>query len=200
MFRRSAVEFLEISSDYSRTTCCAAGYDARHADQQNHWRSSMIPEFVYTPMPTPKNWRSPWHVDFRARSFTLAPADVERPSYRSCNRVCHVWHDEAVQLSTAAEGHAADRACFRDGARGTFEVFGGLLMVIGLFTRPVAFLLSGEMAVAYFQFHYPRSFWPTENMGTPPILYCFIFLYLVFAGAGLCSVDTMIARSKASGT
>jgi len=86
------------------------------------------------------------------------------------------------------------------GLAGSLEVVGGLLMLIGLFTRPVAFILSGEMAVAYFQFHYPRSFWPTENLGTPPILYCFIFLYLVFAGAGPWSVDAMIARSKASGT
>jgi putative oxidoreductase len=85
------------------------------------------------------------------------------------------------------------------GLAGSLEVVGGLLMLIGLFTRPVAFILSGEMAVAYFQFHYPQSFWPTENMGTPPILYCFIFLYLVFAGAGPWSVDAMIARSKAGG-
>ena len=86
------------------------------------------------------------------------------------------------------------------GLAGTLEVFGGTLMLIGLFTRPVAFILSGEMAVAYFQFHYPRSFWPTENMGTPPILFCFVFLYMVFAGAGAWSVDAMIARSKAGRT
>jgi len=86
------------------------------------------------------------------------------------------------------------------GLAGTLEVFGGLLMLIGLLTRPVAFILSGEMAVAYFQAHYPRSFWPSENMGTPPILFCFIFLYLVFAGAGPWGVDAMIARSKAGGT
>ena len=82
------------------------------------------------------------------------------------------------------------------GIAGILEVFGGLLFVLGLFTRPVAFLLSGEMAVAYFQFHFPNSFWPSVNMGTPAILYCFIFLYFVFSGAGIWSIDAMIARSR----
>ena len=82
------------------------------------------------------------------------------------------------------------------GIGGILEVFGGLAFVLGLFTRPVAFLLSGEMAVAYFQFHFPNSFWPSVNMGVPAILYCFIFLYFVFSGAGVWSIDAMIARSK----
>lgn len=82
------------------------------------------------------------------------------------------------------------------GIAGILEVFGGLAFVLGLFTRPVAFILSGEMAVAYFQSHFPQSFWPTINMGTPAILYCFLFLYFVFSGAGVWSVDAMIARSK----
>ena len=82
------------------------------------------------------------------------------------------------------------------GLAGTLEIAGGLLVLIGLFTRPVAFVFAGEMAVAYFQGHYPKSFWPTTNMGAPAILYCFIFLYFVFAGAGPWSVDAMIARSR----
>jgi putative oxidoreductase len=82
------------------------------------------------------------------------------------------------------------------GLAGTLEFFGGILILTGLFTRPVSFVLAGEMAVAYFQGHYPHSFWPTTNMGTPAILYCFIFLYFVFAGAGPWSVDAMIARSR----
>jgi putative oxidoreductase len=86
------------------------------------------------------------------------------------------------------------------GLAGVLETFGGLLILIGLFTRPVSFVLAGEMAVAYFQGHYPQSFWPTTNMGTPAILYCFIYLYFVFAGAGTWSVDAMIARSKGSST
>jgi putative oxidoreductase len=72
---------------------------------------------------------------------------------------------------------------------GVLEVFGGGLMLLGLFTRPVAFILSGEMAVAYFQGHYPQSFWTVVNMGTPAVLYCFIWLYFSAAGAGPWSLD-----------
>jgi putative oxidoreductase len=82
------------------------------------------------------------------------------------------------------------------GIGGMLETFGGLLIVLGLVTRPVAFVLSGEMAVAYFQFHFPQSFFPTTNLGTPAILYCFLFLYYVFAGAGVWSIDAMIARRR----
>jgi len=79
---------------------------------------------------------------------------------------------------------------------GLMEVVGGVCIILGLFTRPVAFVLAGEMAVAYFQFHAPASFFPTVNMGIPAVLYCWFFLYLVFAGAGEWSVDAMIARSR----
>jgi putative oxidoreductase len=75
------------------------------------------------------------------------------------------------------------------GIGGILEVVGGALMLIGLFTRPVAFILSGEMAVAYFQFHFPQGFWPVVNMGTPAVLYCFVWLYFSAAGAGPWSVD-----------
>lgn len=80
------------------------------------------------------------------------------------------------------------------------EVVGGAAIVLGLFTRPVAFVLAGEMAVAYFQFHAPASFFPTVNQGIPAVLYCFFFLYLVFAGAGAWSLDGLIARSRATGS
>ena len=86
------------------------------------------------------------------------------------------------------------------GLAGTLEVFGGVLILIGLFTRPVSFVLAGEMAVAYFQGHFPHSFFPSVNMGTPAILYCFIYLYFVFAGAGPWSVDAVIARSRGGST
>jgi putative oxidoreductase len=76
------------------------------------------------------------------------------------------------------------------------EVFLGAAFTLGLFTRPVAFVLAGEMAVAYFQVSYPLSFWPTSNWGVPAVLHCFIFLYFVFAGGGPWSVDAMIARSR----
>jgi putative oxidoreductase len=71
------------------------------------------------------------------------------------------------------------------------EVIGGGLLLLGLFTRPVAFLLSGEMAVAYFQFHFPQGFWPTLNGGIPAILYCFLWLYFSAAGAGAWSLDAV---------
>ena len=71
-----------------------------------------------------------------------------------------------------------------------------LAIVLGLFTRPVAFVLAGEMAVAYFQFHAPQSFFPTVNQGIPAILYCFLFLYLMVAGAGAWSIDAMIAARR----
>jgi putative oxidoreductase len=74
------------------------------------------------------------------------------------------------------------------------EMIGGALIVVGLFTRPVAFLLSGEMAVAHFQFHAPGSFWPTVNMGTSAILFSFLFLYLFVAGPGSWSIDAILAR------
>jgi putative oxidoreductase len=80
------------------------------------------------------------------------------------------------------------------GVGGTLEVVGGFLLLIGLFTRPVAFILSGEMAVAYFQFHYPQGFWPIVNQGQPAVLYCFIWLYFSAAGAGPWSVDALRKR------
>ncbi len=73
---------------------------------------------------------------------------------------------------------------------GVLEMVGGGLLLLGLFTRPVAFLLSGEMAVAYFQFHFPQGFWPTMNGGVPAVLYCFLWLYFSAAGAGRWSLDT----------
>ena len=78
----------------------------------------------------------------------------------------------------------------------TLETVGSPLLVLGLFTRPVAFLLSGEMAVAYFMAHAPHSFWPILNSGEPPILYCFVFLYLVFAGPGALSLDGLLTKSR----
>lgn len=75
------------------------------------------------------------------------------------------------------------------GIGGVLEVFGGVLLLLGLFTRPVAFILAGEMAVAYFQFHFPKSFWPTVNGGVSAVLYCFVWLYFSAAGAGPWSLD-----------
>lgn len=75
------------------------------------------------------------------------------------------------------------------GLAGVLEFFGGLLVLLGLFTRPVAFLLAGEMAVAYFMAHAPKGFWPLLNRGELATLYCFVFLYLAAAGGGPWSGD-----------
>ena len=75
------------------------------------------------------------------------------------------------------------------GIQGIIELVGGILIVLGLFTRPVAFILCGDMAVAYFMSHFPNSFFPITNRGDAAILYCFIFLYLAVAGGGTWSLD-----------
>ncbi|MGY2050282.1 DoxX family protein [Methylobacterium sp. JK268] len=80
------------------------------------------------------------------------------------------------------------------GIAGIFELVGGALLALGLFTRPVAFVLSGEMAVAYFLAHAPRSFFPALNGGDAAILYSFVFLYFVFAGPGPLSLDAQLGR------
>jgi putative oxidoreductase len=84
------------------------------------------------------------------------------------------------------------------GVAGLLELVGGALILIGLFTRPVAFVLSGFMAVAYFMAHAPQNFFPLNNGGESAIFFCFVFLYLVFAGAGAWSVDAMRAGSPAT--
>ena len=75
------------------------------------------------------------------------------------------------------------------GLAGTLELIGGVLLVLGLFTRPVAFILSGEMAAAYFMAHFSKSVIPLLNGGNEAVIYCFVFLYLVFAGPGPWSID-----------
>jgi putative oxidoreductase len=82
------------------------------------------------------------------------------------------------------------------GIAGMIEVAGGVLMILGLLTRPAAFILSGEMAVAYFKAHAPQSFWPLLNNGELAVLYCFTFLYFAAAGGGPWSVDALLARSR----
>jgi putative oxidoreductase len=85
------------------------------------------------------------------------------------------------------------------GIAGILEFFGGILLLIGLFTRPVAFVLSGLMAVAYFMSHAPQGFWPVVNKGELAVLYCFVFLYLAAAGPGPWSLDHLLGRRKGSG-
>ncbi len=79
---------------------------------------------------------------------------------------------------------------------GVLEFFGGLLLLLGIFTRPVAFLLAGEMAVAYFMGHASHGFWPVSNMGELAVIYCFVFLYLAAAGGGSWSLDRSWQRNR----
>ena len=79
---------------------------------------------------------------------------------------------------------------------GVIEVVGGTFLLLGLFTRPVAFILSGEMAFAYFIGHFPNGFWPVLNQGAPAVFYCFTFLYFSAAGAGPWSLDALLARRR----
>jgi putative oxidoreductase len=81
------------------------------------------------------------------------------------------------------------------GLAGLLETFGGLLITVGLFTSPVAFILSGEMAFAYFMSHFPRAWLPALNGGNLAVLYCFVYLYLAAAGGGPWSLDAMRARA-----
>ena len=79
---------------------------------------------------------------------------------------------------------------------GVLEFFGGLFLLLGIFTRPVAFILAGEMAVAYFMGHAPHGFWPLRNMGELAVLYCFIFLYLATVGGGPWSLEQLWQRNR----
>jgi putative oxidoreductase len=78
------------------------------------------------------------------------------------------------------------------GFAGTLEMIGGALLLLGLFTRPVAFILAGEMAVAYFMGHAPQGFWPVLNQGSPAILFCYVWLYISSAGPGPWSLDAKL--------
>src|SRR6266513_3681206 len=103
-----------------------------------------------------------------------------------------MMHGSAKILHVPHQPHFDDIALFSlIGIGGMIELTGGLLVLTGLFTRPVAFILSGEMAVAYFMFHAPSAFLPLLNEGDSAVLYCFVFLYLAFAGPGPWSVDAM---------
>lgn len=99
----------------------------------------------------------------------------------------------AFPMGMPPDGGTADLMS-QTGIGGILEVFGGVLLLIGLFTRPVAFILAGEMAVAYFQFHMPQNIWPVINGGDSAILYCFTWLYFSAAGAGPWSIDALRQR------
>lgn len=108
--------------------------------------------------------------------------------------ICH-GAQKLLGMFGGVGGHGAKAALFSlIWIGGVLELFGGLLVLLGLFTRPVAFILSGEMAVAYFHSHAPRGFWPIQNGGELAALYAFVFLYLFAAGGGPLSLDAMRRR------
>jgi len=105
----------------------------------------------------------------------------------------HGWQ-KLFGLFGGMGGHGPSPMWSQSWVAGVIETVGGAMILAGLFTRPVAFVLCGEMAVAYFQKHLSRGFWPLQNSGETAVLFCFIFLYLCAAGGGPLSLDGMVRR------
>ena len=112
-----------------------------------------------------------------------------------------LWQHGAQKLFGAfggmdGAGHAAPRDFSLLGIAGPLEFLGGILIILGLFARPVAFILAGEMAVIYFLMHFPHGFWPIMNHGDVPVILCFVFLYLAATGGGIYSLDHVRNRKR----
>lgn len=107
-----------------------------------------------------------------------------------------VWHGAQKLFNYPASPNGAVNVMSLMGLAGILEFFGGLLILLGLFTRPTAFVLSGLMAIAYFMAHAPGGFLPLVNKGELAVLYCFVFLYLAAAGGGAWSVDRLLSLNK----
>ena len=105
------------------------------------------------------------------------------------------WQHGAQKLFGWLSGNQVGNLMSQHGLAGILEFVGGILIVLGLFTRPVAFVLSGQMAVAYFQAHFPQSFWPIENRGELAALFSFVFLFLAANGGGAYSLDGLLRRT-----
>ena len=123
------------------------------------------------------------HVTFQA-PLALSAFRARNPAKHDRLVVHRARHAEAIRLSPAP--YAITTLFF---IAGILELAGGILVLLGLFTRPVAFLLSGEMAIAYFMVHMPIDFFPANNQGDGAILFCFVFLFLVFSGPGNWALD-----------
>jgi putative oxidoreductase len=108
----------------------------------------------------------------------------------------YIAHGTQKLFGFPAPGRAPTELFSLMGFSGMLEFVGGLLLIIGLFTRPVAFILSGQMAVAYFMAHAGQGFWPLLNRGELAALYCFVFLYLAAAGGGVWSLDSWLRRGS----
>jgi hypothetical protein len=125
----------------------------------------------------------------------VQPSFLHEVINAQAKRTIPAWNSGTkVWVSYAVPGAAPSSAVF---GRRHDRDFRGLLLLVGLFTRPFAFALSGEMAVAYFKFHAPQGFWPLLNEGEGAVLYCFIFLFLASAGGGPWSFDRLL-RKRAS--
>jgi putative oxidoreductase len=131
----------------------------------------------------------------RARVAMLAPYLLS--VMRIALALVFIEHGTSKLLGFPPPSHPFHVALSPEGMSGPLELVGGLLLLVGLFTRPVAFILSGEMAVAYFLAHAPRNFFPLLNMGELAVVYCFVFLYLAAAGGGRWSLDRVIAGRRA---
>ncbi len=106
-----------------------------------------------------------------------------------------IEHGTQKLLGFPAGGSSGVALASLPGIAGLIEIIGGVLLLIGLFSRAAAFVMSGEMAIAYWMAHAPKSFFPVNNGGEAAVLFCFVFLYLVFAGPGPWSVDAGRGRA-----
>ena len=106
------------------------------------------------------------------------------------------WQHGAQKLFGWLGGQQVEGLASMMGVAGILEFFGAILVILGLFTRPVAFLLSGQMAVAYFMAHAPNALWPAQNQGELAALFSFVFLFFAAHGAGPYSVDAMLQRRR----
>ena len=105
-------------------------------------------------------------------------------------------HGTSKLLGFPPSDHSGPEVLSLSWIAGALELVGGALLIVGLFTRPVAFILAGEMAFAYWMAHAPKSAFPLLNGGDSAILYCFVFLYLAFAGGGPWSLDALRRRQS----
>jgi putative oxidoreductase len=106
------------------------------------------------------------------------------------------WQHGAQKLFGWLGGEQVQELASLRGLAGVLEFFGGSLIILGLFTHPVAFILSGEMAFAYFMSHAPQALWPIMNRGEAAVLFCFIFLFFAAHGAGRYSLDAFLSRRR----
>jgi putative oxidoreductase len=106
------------------------------------------------------------------------------------------WQHGAQKLFGWLGGEQVQDVTSMFGLAGVLEFVGGILIILGLFTRPLAFVLAGEMAFAYFMAHAPQGLWPVENRGEPAVLFCFLFLFFAAHGSGRYSLDALFTRRR----